>query len=181
MVEIREAVTTDCRGIAEVQVDSYRTSYVNFFPKSYLDQFSYDEQEQDWLNLLNANAGDILLVAVSADQQIIGYTLARTGVDIYAGYDAEIVALHVRLAFQGQGIGTALLQGAVTKLKERGCKSVMLWTLKGNPVRKWYEGLQGKLIGEKRDWVDGQGIVEVAYGWDSMKFDFMEENHGQPA
>jgi len=168
MYIIREAKLEDCRGIAEVQVDSYRAAYVGLFPPAYLAHFTYEEEEQDWHSLLTSDTSDILLVAIAADNRVIGYTLARAQPDIYLDYDAEIVALHVNRAFQQQGIGTALLTAAVTKLTEHDCKSVMLWTLQNNPNRRWYTSLQGKLIGEKAYEVDNWRIVEIAYGWDPI-------------
>ncbi len=168
MVEIREANARDCRGIAEVQVDSYRAAYAGSFPETYLARFSYDEQEQDWLQLLSASADDMVLVAVSAEKQVIGYALAKVQNDIYPGYGAEILALHVAQPFQGRGIGTALLKATAGKLIERGCSSVMLWTLLGNPARRWYERLQGQLMDEKSYQVDGWDVVEVAYGWERI-------------
>jgi len=149
-------------------MDSYRTAYAAFFPKAYVEHFTYEEQEQDWIDLLKSETDDILLVATSTEKQVIGYVLARARPDIFPGYDSEVIALHVRKSFQRQGVGLALLQGAVEKLEEQGCKSVMLWTLKGNPVRKWYESLQGKFIGEKSYHVDDWTIDEVAYGWEKI-------------
>lgn len=166
MYTIRKATIQDSRAIAEVQVDSYRTAYAAFFPQAYVEHFTYEEQEQDWIDLLTSETDDILLVATSAETQVIGYVLARVKTDIFPGYDSEVIALHVRKSFQRQGIGLALLKEAVEKLEERGCKSVMLWTLKGNPIRKWYESLQGKIIGEKSYQVDDWTIDEVAYGWE---------------
>lgn len=166
--EIRQATAKDCRGLARVQVDSYRTAYVGLFPRPYLEHFAYEEQEQDWLELLTTNTDDILLVAVSTEEQVIGYVLARAEPDIHPGYDAEILALHVRQPLQRRGIGKALLRRAIEELEARGCKSVMLWTLKGNPTRRWYERLQGKVIGEKSRQVDDWDIVEIAYGWEEI-------------
>ena len=41
-------------GIARVQVDSYRAAYAGIIPQRYLDQFSYEEQEQDWRDWITA-------------------------------------------------------------------------------------------------------------------------------
>jgi len=77
-----------------------------------------------------------------------------------------VVALHVRQFSQRQGVGRALLRAAVAKLAALGCQSVMLWTLKGNPVRCWYEKLGGKYLGEKVWMLDDFAVHEVAYGWE---------------
>jgi ribosomal protein S18 acetylase RimI-like enzyme len=115
MVRIRKARLADCPGLARVQVDSYRKAYAGLFPETYLAQFLYKEQVQDWQTWLTANADDLLLVVVS-DTQVIGYLLARAQQDIYPGYDAEILAMHVRRSHQGTGVGRALLREAVEKL-----------------------------------------------------------------
>lgn len=164
---IRDAAAGDCRGIAEVQVDSYLTAYAGMFPPAYFAHFTYEDQAQDWRQWLVDRPDDTLMVAVSAEAGIIGYILARPETDA-AGYDAEIVALHVRRLWQGQGIGRALLTAASRKLGARGCRSVMLWTLKANPVREWYERLGGALIGEKSFQVDEREVTEVAYGWSDI-------------
>jgi ribosomal protein S18 acetylase RimI-like enzyme len=168
MYQIRHAILEDCPGIAKTQVDSYRTAYAGLFPTPYLEHFTYAEEEQDWIRMLTSSTDDILLVATSQEKQIVGYVLARAKPDIFPGYDSEIVALHVRQSFQGKGIGRALLSQAIKDLMSRDCRSVMLWTLKNNKARQWYEKLNGKLLGEKDYEVDDWVIREVAYGWEEI-------------
>lgn len=165
LVTFRPSRTTDSQGLAEVQVNSYRTAYAGIFPPSYLEAFSYEEQAADWQAWFIERPDDILLVATNQDDQVVGYLLARLEADIYPGYDAEIIALHVSQPWQGQGIGRTLLNEGVAALQKRGCDAFMLWTLAKNPTRQWYERLQGQLLGEKRFQVNGWEIVEVAYGW----------------
>ena len=168
MTHIRPALPSDSPALAKVQVDSYRTAYRGIFPDSYLAQFSYEEQAQDWRNLFDTNPEDILLVAESTDGQIIGYLLARAQPDIHPGYDSEIVALHVLKSHQRQGTGRLLLKKAVELLQQRGCQSAMLWTLKANPIRRWYRNLGGKHIANKRFQVEDREIEEIAFGWDDI-------------
>jgi hypothetical protein len=56
----------------------------------------------------------------------------------------------------------------------------MLWTLQGNPVRQWYQRLGGQVLGEKSFQIDDWEIVEVAYGWETIKM-LLSETHMQPA
>ncbi len=91
--------------------------------------------------------------------------LASAERDVFPGYDAEIIALHVVGTLRRQGVGQALLSAAVAALLDQECSSVILRTLCGNPIREWYERLQGELIGEKRYFIDDWEIVEFAHGW----------------
>jgi hypothetical protein len=63
-MRIRLATEDDARGLARIQVDSYRTAYAAILPADYLAQFSYEEQEQDWRTLLATKPETVLLVAV---------------------------------------------------------------------------------------------------------------------
>lgn len=162
---IRPARPEDCASIAHIQVDSYRTAYFGIFPQEYLDQFSYMEQEQDWRDFLVAGLEDTLLVAESEHGEIIGYALARPGMTNVPPYDSELVSLHVRRFHQGLGVGQALFPACARSMREKGCRSLMLWVLEQNALaRRFYEHMGGKLL-EPRQL--SQGIaVEVAYGWE---------------
>jgi GNAT superfamily N-acetyltransferase len=162
---VRTAVAADCAAIAAVQIKSYRTAYATFFPSSYFAGFSIAEQEQDWRDLLAAQAGETLLVAVTPEREILGYLLTKAASTDFPGYEAEIVALHVVQPWQGRGVGRVLLRTAVHALAQQGHKAAMLWTLRGNPIRVWYDRLGGALLGEMRYEVDGWDVEEVAYGW----------------
>ena len=116
MYKIRKAALEISRGIAEVQVDSYSTAYAAFFPKAYIDHFTYHEPEPGWIDLFKEETDDILLVALSTEGQVIGYTFARADAEIHPRYNSEVLALHVRKAYQRNGIGKGLLHKAVEEL-----------------------------------------------------------------
>ena len=62
-MKIRRAEIRDSALLAQIQVDSYQTSYAGTLPPSYLERFSYREQEQDWRDLLSSGSDDVLYVA----------------------------------------------------------------------------------------------------------------------
>jgi len=166
VTQIRKATAGDSAGLARVQVDSYRTAYAGLLPAEYLARFSYEEQEQDWRRWMHEHPEDVLLVAVGEEQEVAGYALGRPGPAGIAGFDSELIALHVRGLLQRQGLGRRLVAAAAGELKQRGCRSVMLWVLEGNPARGFYERLGGRLLGRQTVTLDeGVRAVEVAYGW----------------
>lgn len=170
-MKIRHATLEDSAGIARVQVESYRRAYAGILPQAYLDHFTCEEQAQDWRDLLAEPGEDILLVAEGPDGEVAGYTLGRPGECDIAPYDSELVALHVRKEFQGQGVGEALLRAMAAELHRKGCCSMLLWVLAQNPARAFYQRLEGQWVGEKQTHL-GEGDVvaqEVAYGWPKIE------------
>ena len=165
-VLIRAATIDDCASIARVQVDSYRTAYAGILPQAYLDHFTYEEQTQDWRDLLSSGSHDILLVAQPDSGEIAGYALGRSGGDIQP-FESELVALHVRRSHQRQGLGQQLFTVCAQQLWHKGCTSMMLWVLAQNPARAFYEHLGGRLIGTRQVDLGAGDVVatEVAYGW----------------
>jgi GNAT superfamily N-acetyltransferase len=165
-VEIRRARVDDSAGLARVQVDSYRTAYAGIFPQAYLDRFTYQEQEQDWRDLLSSEGEDELYVAETDAGEIVGYALGRPGFSEVPPYDSELIAFHVQRSHQKQGVGRQLLSVLAGQLWHRGCKSLMLWVLEENPSRAFYEEMGGQLLSARKA---SQAAVEVAYGWASLE------------
>ena len=167
-MQIRLAKTEDSAGLAKVQVDSYQIGYRGLLPDAFLDQFTYEEQTQDWIELLSESQTEPLYVAVDSENQVLGYALGRTLEN--EKYDCELRAVHVLKAHQRQGIATALFSATAKHYADIGCQSIMLWTMKKNSARAMYEKLGGKLVDEKTDtWDDGTQITEVAYGWENIQ------------
>jgi ribosomal protein S18 acetylase RimI-like enzyme len=166
-VQIRKAQIEDSAELAEVQVDSYRTAYAGIFPQTYLDQFSYEEQQQDWRDWISSRPEDLLDVAESATGEIVGYALARRGLTEIPPYDSELIALHVLRSHQRQGIGRRLVAAVAGQLRQRGSRSLMLWVLEENGARGFYERLGGRPLDDSKvSWCDA---IEVSYGWPAIE------------
>ncbi|HSF81852.1 MAG TPA: GNAT family N-acetyltransferase [Anaerolineales bacterium] len=171
-MKIRAANLEDCPGIARVQVDSYRTAYAGLLPGAYLDHFTYQGQEQDWLDLLSADPDQVLHVAETPSGEIVGYGLARPNSGDMFPYDSELVALHLRNEHQQRGVGRQLLKSVSKELHRRGGRSLFVWVLAENPARQFYEKQGGNYLGQK-PWQNNEyfatDIDEVAYGWGDIR------------
>ena len=66
----------------------------------------------------------------------------------------------------GQGIGRRLVSAVAEQLRQRGCTSMMLWTMKENRAHGLYLRLGGRLLDARK--VSGSGAKEIAYGWPSI-------------
>jgi ribosomal protein S18 acetylase RimI-like enzyme len=95
---------------------------------------------------------DLLLVAVNAEQAVIGSVLAG-----YDGHRGWLYAVAVDPDYQRRGIGQRLVDAAIARLAERGCTKVNLQIRAGNEqVVAFYAALgfateprisMGKLLG----------------------------------
>jgi ribosomal protein S18 acetylase RimI-like enzyme len=163
-VKIKEADQMDAKAIARVQVDSYLDAYKTLLPAEYLANFTYEEQERDWLNWGVSHPDDILLVAEDASK-VIGYSLSRELTD-EPGW-GEVAALHVSPEQKQKGAGKMLFVESARRLKQKGCRSLLIWTLEENPSRGFYEHLGG-VLNDSRDWIIEElefNKKEVCYRW----------------
>jgi len=166
-LKIRLASLKDAAGIARVQVDSYLSAYRDLLPDEYLANFTYKEQEKDWQGWQKEHPQDILLVAEES-VAVIGYALSRDVVE-EPGW-GEVAALHVSPLLKRKGTGKALFKECARKLSEHGCRSLLIWTLEGNPSRGFYEHLGGELDGTKHWIIEELGFnkIEVCYRWKDL-------------
>ncbi len=111
-------------------------------------------------------------MAVDEQGELLGYALGKRNPGEVPPYEAELVALHIRQAFQRQDVGRKLVSAVSQALMAQGCCSLFVWVLDRNPARAFYEKLGGVLVTEKpwennRDF--GVEISEVAYGWQDIR------------
>lgn len=177
---IREANLEDCGAIAKTQVDSYNNSYSHILPQAYLSNFKYEEQEQDWRNLLLERRNRILYVVESDREDIIGYALGEVNSDEIPPFESELVAIHIRQDHQQQGIGRQLFVFSANGFYVQGYNALFLWVLADNPACSFYEKLGGNRIKEKY-WINNQffgtNIMEIAYGWYDIQSTFLKNTN----
>lgn len=165
-MKIREAVLDDAEGIARVHVDSWRTTYKEIVPNSYLQQLSYEQRAENWSRCIRHNA---LYVAEDENGKIVGF--ATGGKERTGKYEAdgELYAIYLLKDVQGLGIGKKLTRKIAGNLKEQGFNSMLVWVLENNPSKAFYESLGGIPI--DTTWIDigGEKFKEIAYYWDKIE------------
>lgn len=167
---IRNAVEEDATGIAQVQINSYRTAYAGLLPADYLAAFSLKKQGQEWKELLRAGE-ELALVAVNESGMIIGYALAKKLAPGEASFDCELKSLHVNRAEHLHGVGRALIREIAQRMRILGCKSLGLYSLEGLPACQFYEHLGGKIDGERMFEIDEFHLHhrEIGYRWEKIE------------
>jgi GNAT superfamily N-acetyltransferase len=165
-VHIRPANVNDAAAIANVHVESWRTTYKGIVPDDFLAKLSYAQREQMWRQVLtDPDNPSFVYVAEDDRGQVVGFVSGgperrRDPVDTGALY-----AIYLLAAYQGQGIGRQLVRTLVSRLRQEGITALLLWVLAENPARTFYEQLGGRLVDEKTVTIGSVPLIEVAYGW----------------
>lgn len=161
---IRPAVESDLKEVARVQIMSNKSTYKGIMPDSYLSALDVDVKHQEWINRFENSIGNESLYVIETNsRQIVGfYLLSERPTNDIA--DRELLSVYILSENQGQGIGRQIFRAIKDKYESDHVKSMMLWTLKDNPSRGFYERMGGELSGT-RTIVRGSELQQVAYKW----------------
>ena len=162
-ITIRAARPPDARGIARLDVETWRTTYAGVLSTSYLVGLSAQRREAGWRNVILREPRDVR-VAVTDNGTILGFGSCgrNRGDRFFAG---EVFTLYVGPDWQNLGIGRRLLIALFRRLVAVDCPSAILWVLRDNPSRFFYERLGARQVSHKMLAVGGSKIEAIAYGW----------------
>lgn len=166
---IRPARVTDATGIAKVHVESWRSTYPGMVPEKYLVDLSPGSSALRWLHVLHGEWGvNRTFVAVDGQGEIVGFATCGTQRTRLDGFGGEFYALYLIDHAQNQGIGRKLMATMADTLQTAGIKAAVVWVLKGNPSRWFYERLGGVQVAEQPIRFAGAALTEIAYGWKDL-------------
>jgi GNAT superfamily N-acetyltransferase len=165
-VTIRAAEPADAQAIAQVRIDSWRTTYRGLIPDAYLDGMTLEASTALWQRVLQAGSDAAsVFVAVRAGE-VIGFAAGNVLKEPKHGADAELTAVYLRRDAQRMGVGHRLVGAVVAAQQARGASAMIVWTIAGNRgARAFYETLGGELVVEQPFVWDGMDLVEAGYVW----------------
>lgn len=162
-ITIRTARPEDAPGIAGLDIETWRTTYAGVLSSSYLVGLSERRREIGWRSVILREPRDVR-VAVDAGGTIRGFGScgSNRGDRLFTG---EVFTLYVAPDWQNRGIGRRLLIALFRRLVAAGRHSAIIWVLRENPGRFFYERLGGHQVSRKVLAVGGTAIEAFAYGW----------------
>ncbi|GGF13615.1 N-acetyltransferase [Halobacillus andaensis] len=162
---IRKAKAADAEEIAKVSTSSWKSTYENILPDSFLSSLDPRNKRSKWEEFIVEEAENFVYVVETMDGEVVGFChggLERTRNYPFRG---ELYAIYFYKEVQGDGLGQKLLEVLARKLQSEGIQSMLVWVLEENPYRRFYETLGGAVLDEKQITIDGYELTEVAYGW----------------
>jgi GNAT superfamily N-acetyltransferase len=165
---IREAICSDAPSIARVHVASWQTTYRAILPPVFLDNLSVTTREKYWTDLLCAEQCRDCVYVAEHESQIVGF--ASGGTERTEKYDSqgELYAIYLLADQQGKGIGRQLVGAVARWLAQADMHSMLVWVLKDNTARKFYEKLGGEAVAAQLITIGGVTVEETGYRWSDI-------------
>ncbi|PVZ06892.1 GNAT family N-acetyltransferase [Actinomycetospora cinnamomea] len=160
MVEVRDARPDDARGIAAVNVRSWRAAYRDLVPDEVLAGLSVPDRERFWASALDTRPTNTHILVATVAGTVVGF--AATGPPL-VGEDradptlGDLYALYLDPDRWRRGIGTRLHAAALDRLRSCGYTRAGLWVLATNDrALRFYE---------RHGWIDtGRDQVDQGPG-----------------
>jgi GNAT superfamily N-acetyltransferase len=163
-MQIRQAGPKDAHAIARVHLESWKTTYPGIIPQSYIDGLKVENGIRNWQERLTQDDGPAVFVAED-EAGVFGFAAGGKMMHPVDGFDGELGAIYLLASHQKKGAGAALVRRVARGLAERRFRSMVVWVLKANPARGFYERIGGVLVAEQGIEIGGVTLPEVAYGW----------------
>jgi ribosomal protein S18 acetylase RimI-like enzyme len=164
-MNIRKAVLSDATGIAKVHVDSWRSTYKNIIPDSFLRNLSYEKRTELWQRNITRE-GNYVFVAENEHGEIVGF--ADCGKREYNPIEnsGDLTSIYILEEYQGQGIGKQLLRELFQTFNELGYNKVFVEVLEDNKTRYFYEYYGARHIRTEQITIADADLSLLIYEWD---------------
>lgn len=168
MYTVRNAEAKDADAIAKVQVDTWRSTYAEIVPSEVLDSLSHKQRLEYWSGIIAREGVErIFLVAEDQENGVVGFCICGANRDQDSEFVSELYAIYVLEKHQSQGIGRTLFEKCKKWSIGREMTSMIVWVLKDNPYRRFYETVGGEVVSERMFSIGETELPEVGYGWRS--------------
>jgi GNAT superfamily N-acetyltransferase len=151
-IDLRPAVLTDIRAIAEFQTRCWHQAYEGLVPQEYLDRITVDERETRWRDRFLS--GEIGMMLAEASSELVGVISWRM-TNVVDAPPLELRTLYVDAAHHGRGVAAALTDAAL------GGRPAHVWVFEQNPRAHRFYLKQGFRADGCREVDADTGIWEI--------------------
>ena len=141
-LEVRPAVSSDAKAIAEIHASSNQAAFKALFPGEQAPTVSVEKDRAYWRDAIEFNEPQVF-VAVD-DGEVVGFVgFDRSRDKGTPNTMGEIWAIYAAPSHWGQGVGLALWDAARDGLEDEGCTKVSIWVPLGNERALRFHDLAG--------------------------------------
>ena len=117
-------------------------AYAHVFPREQLDAMSEDSRAGEWTSwwrgVIESPAARSHTLVADESAEVVAF--AHLGAERSDESVGELYAIYVQPESWGGGIGQALMDEVLSRLRDEGFREAVLWVLEDNPrTRRFYE------------------------------------------
>lgn len=161
---VRPARPVDAVPIGRVHVAAWRSAYAGILPETSLHRLSVPRQAAQYGAAIRGRRG---VFVAEAGGHVVGFCTVGRARSRFA--DGEVETLYVLDDWRDHGFGRALMQMGADRLRTDGARSLMLWVLRDNPGRWFYQRMGGRPAAQGVTEVGGTAMPQIAYVWDRIE------------
>ena len=161
---VRLARPSDADAVARIHVDVWRDTYAGLLPDAVLLRMSERRERGGWTGAMLR--GENVVVAEDDNGRVVGFGSCGPNRLQQVAADGEVYTLYVATDHQGRGHGSGLMRCMFALLSEDSAKRVVVWVLRENPARFFYEAIGGRRVAERDERLWGSVVSQTAYLWD---------------
>lgn len=155
----RKAKEEDARGIVEVKLSSWLTTYKELMPKEVLEKRKSTMEDRIPRTEEQIKEYNNIYVAVDNDRVVGTMSYGECRNEKYKEH-GELNFIYLLDEYQGYGIGKKLFMIGIKELIDMGYNSMILNVLEGNKTIGFYEKYSGKKIEQKEEVFYNTPLIE---------------------
>ncbi|WP_245570108.1 GNAT family N-acetyltransferase [Halalkalibacillus halophilus] len=163
---IREANQEDAQSIAKVHVDSWKTTYKDILPSTFLEKLSYEHREKIWTaNIADPNNH---IFVYEKGGEVVGFVCGGKRDENQVEGAGDLTAIYLLQNVQGEGIGKQLTKTLFGRLRDLNYTKAFVEVLDDNQSKQFYEKLGAELYEEKEINIAGTEQRLLIYLWNDL-------------
>lgn len=137
---VRRARVDDADAIGRVHVTSWQAAYAGALPEDILAGLSIEDRQRRWRERLADLPPSVHVLVVTDDGTLAGFACVSASRDEDAtASTGELQSIYLDPEHWGRGLGWALHEEALARLRQDGYRRATLWVLDGNGrARRFY-------------------------------------------
>lgn len=187
MICVRRARPGDAAAIGAIHVSTWRNTYAGVLPEEYLAGLSPVRHAAGYeQTITDRRRGHAMFVAVASGPDAPGGRADAGEGGAVVGFvsggkgrrpglcgeppsgSGEVETLYLLDDYRDRGVGRRLMRAMAAHLAAVGCRSVVLWVLRDNPSKWFYQRLGGRPAARETIRFAGRQVEQVAYLWDPI-------------
>ncbi|WP_025784438.1 GNAT family N-acetyltransferase [Sporosarcina sp. D27] len=166
-MNIRRASLSDAEAIANVHVDSWKSTYKSIIPYEFLQTLSYDQRTDLWIRNISKEE-NYIFVAENNQREIIGFVDCGKREGNHVENSGDLTSIYLLEEYQRKGVGKQLLKRLFLQFEELGFDRIFVEVLEENKTRFFYEYYGANLFKSKRTTIAGTDLTLLIYEWNDL-------------